>query len=498
MSSIHHNNTIKENKISENGKSLILPTNTNDIKNVNKILYESKKDQKPKENSNNEIEKSKENSQAKENSISKEKTNDQNNKSLNKIILKDIDPNNNKKEDNNNNTNSNNNKNQNIDNNPQEKISNTPNLIIENNQLNTPQPSNNQNNKISQEVNSNSSHSSNDQAASSATTETESNSIYKTYLPVSLFIINNNQKSNELKLATCIFCKGIAHDALLEEGNCSTVCCKQCYDIYCKLPSTSKKKVYNKNSNNILNRLILNYKIHCKNNSCKWEGLLKDLDSHLNTDCSKQVINCTNEGCNEQFLRENLESHLKICNYVLVECIHCHKKFPKIGLNAHFDICEEKLIECPLKCGEKIQRKKIEEHEKIECKKLIINCIYKDYGCDFQIERDKMNLHYKEKDHVIFVANVFNEKFKKVDKKLSEIKKCIELQESEEDININENYNKDKNKKDNTNNNENNNGNNNNSNNNNNNNNNINNNSNNINNNEKITRKKRHREGNLN
>ena len=467
MSSIHHNNTIKENKISENCKSLILPTNPNDIKNVNKILYESKKDsQKPKEN---EIEKSKENQ-------SKEKTNDQNNKSLSKIILKDIDPNNNKNEDNNNN---NNNKNQISNENNQDKNLNTPNLIIENNQLNTPQPSNNKN---SPEANS--SLSNNDQAS----TETEQNSIYKTYLPVSLFIINNNQKSNELKLATCIFCKGIAHDALLEEGNCSTVCCKQCYDIYCKLPSTSKKKVYNKNSNNILNRLILNYKIHCKNNLCKWEGLLKDLDNHLNTECSKQIINCTNEGCNEQFLRENLESHLKICNYVLVECIHCHKKFPKIGLNAHFDICEEKLIECPLKCGEKIQRKRIEEHEKIECKKLIINCIYKDYGCEFQVERDKMNLHYKEKDHVIYVANVFNEKFKIVDKKLSDIKKCIELQESEEDININENYNKDKNnKKDNNNKNNENNKNNDNK-----------NNDNNNNNNEKVTRKKRHREGNSN
>ena len=98
MSSIHLNNSIKENKISENCKSLILPTNNNDIKNVNKILCESKKDsQKPKEN--NEIEKSKENSQ------SKEKTND---KSLNKIILKDIDPNNNNKNEENNNNNDNN------------------------------------------------------------------------------------------------------------------------------------------------------------------------------------------------------------------------------------------------------------------------------------------------------------------------------------------------------------------------------------------------------
>ena len=471
MSSVHINNTIKENKISENCKSLILPTNNNDIKNVNKILYESKKDsQKPKEN--NEIEKSKENSQL------KEKSND---KSLNKLILKDIDPNNNNKNEENNNNNNDNNKNSTNHENNQEKITNTPNLTLENNQLNTPQPSNS-NNKISQELNSNSSLSSAEQTTTTTEKEKESeqNSIYKTYLPVSLFIINSNQKSNELKLATCIFCKGIAHDALLEEGNCSTVCCKQCYDIYCKLPSTSKKKVYNKNSNNILNRLILNYKIHCKNNSCKWEGLLKDLDNHLNSDCLKQIIKCTNEGCNEQFLRENLESHLKICNYVLVECIHCHKKFPKIRLNAHFDICEEKLIECPLKCGEKIQRKKITEHEKNECKKLVINCIYKEYGCEFQIERDKMNAHYKEKDHVIYVANVFNEKFKKVDKKLSDIKKCIELQESEEDININENYNKDKNnnKKDNNENNK------------------KDNNENNNNNNEKIIRKKRHRDGN--
>ena len=475
MSSIHLNNSIKENKISENCKSLILPTNNNDIKNVNKILCESKKDsQKPKEN--NEIEKSKENSQ------SKEKSND---KSLNKIILKDIDPNNNNKNEENNNNNDNNKNSTNHENN-QEKTTNTPNLTLENNQLNTPQPSNS-NNKISQELNSNSSLSSAEQTTTEKEKESEQNSIYKTYLPVSLFIINSNQKSNELKLATCIFCKGIAHDALLEEGNCSTVCCKQCYDIYCKLPSTSKKKVYNKNSNNILNRLILNYKIHCKNNSCKWEGLLKDLDNHLNSDCSKQIIKCTNEGCNEQFLRENLDSHLKICNYVLVECIHCHKKFPKIGLNAHFDICEEKLIECPLKCGEKIQRKKIAEHEKNECKKLVINCIYKDYGCEFQIERDKMNAHYKEKDHVIYVANVFNEKFIKVDKKLSEIKKCIELQESEEDININENYNKDKNKKDNNENNKKDNNENNKK---------DNNENNSNNNNEKIIRKKRHRDGN--
>ena len=92
-----------------------------------------------------------------------------------------------------------------------------------------------------------------------------------------------------------------------------------------------------------------------------------------------------------------------------------------------------------------------------------------------------MNAHYKEKDHVIYVANVFNEKFKKVDKKLSDIKKCIELQESEEDININENYNKDKNNNKKDNNNENNK---------------KDNNENNNNNNEKIIRKKRHRDGN--
>ena len=187
-----------------------------------------------------------------------------------------------------------------------------------------------------------------------------------------------------------------------------------------------------------LKRSLYEFKMYCinKQQGCKWEGELRELDNHLlnsNPGQQKQLdgcqfmqINCLH--CAEVFLRSDIQFHQETaCLKRPFSCEYCNEfdsTHEDVTIN-HWSLCGCFPVLCSNECGETIERQNLESHVADHCPETIIDCDFEYAGCDVKLPRRDMPTHIKERavEHLSLHAK----NYKAVVDKLKEENKQLKL-----------------------------------------------------------------------
>ncbi len=198
----------------------------------------------------------------------------------------------------------------------------------------------------------------------------------------------------------CTICTSILTDPVLTEC-CGQLFCDGCLKNW--LQSQRKKTCPHcrkANFNNIkdlrMKRAIDSLKIYCPNRSKRCDKIttLGECNQHLEK-CLFVEVSCTKK-CGERMLRKELQDHEdNKCPNRRVQCQYCtlegmHKE---ITVKSHLDKCPLFPISCPNNCGyEKIQRKNLADHQKV-CPLEPVKCPFFEAGCTEMILRKDLAAH---------------------------------------------------------------------------------------------------------
>ena len=152
-------------------------------------------------------------------------------------------------------------------------------------------------------------------------------------------------------------------------------------------------------------RKALSLKVRCphKAEGCEWEGELRSLEKHLNTnssagECRYVDVDCP-YACGERVQRRSLEEHKsQRCPLRPFTCRYCnHKATHQKVTKEHWSVCEKHPLPCPNECGvKKIERKHLKRHLEQTCPLEVIQYNFSYAGCGAQIQRCLMSAHMKE------------------------------------------------------------------------------------------------------
>ena len=152
-------------------------------------------------------------------------------------------------------------------------------------------------------------------------------------------------------------------------------------------------------------RKVLSLKVKCpyKAEGCEWQGELRSLEQHLNTnssagECRYGDMDCP-YACGERVQRRSLEEHKsQRCPLRPFTCQYCnHKATHQEVTKEHWPVCEKYPLPCPNKCGEeKIERQHLKGHLEQTCPLEVIQCDFSYAGCGAQLQRRLMSAHMKE------------------------------------------------------------------------------------------------------
>ena len=152
-------------------------------------------------------------------------------------------------------------------------------------------------------------------------------------------------------------------------------------------------------------RKALSLKVRCphKAEGCEWEGELRSLEQHLNTnssagECRYVDVDCP-YACGERVQRRSLEEHKsQRCPLRPFTCQYCnHKATHQEVTKEHWPVCEKYPLPCPNECGEEeIERQHLKGHFEQTCPLQVIKCDFSYAGCGAQLQRRLMSAHMKE------------------------------------------------------------------------------------------------------
>ncbi len=170
-------------------------------------------------------------------------------------------------------------------------------------------------------------------------------------------------------------------------------------------------------------RQIDSLKIYCPNRSkgCKDTMTYSDRNTHLEK-CLFVEEKCC-EKCGEKILRKELEDHQQNkCPNRQVNCRHCQSKgmYKDIGTETHFQICPGYPLPCPNDCGQKdIQRQDIEGHKQV-CPLELVACSFSEAGCG-DIQRKDLDAHVASstQQHLALVMATMTSTKKQLTEKLT-------------------------------------------------------------------------------
>lgn len=155
-----------------------------------------------------------------------------------------------------------------------------------------------------------------------------------------------------------------------------------------------------------LSRTLKGMKIFCihANSGCEWQGLLGDVDKHLNTlslDDDMKTVGCMYEPvpcdyCNVLIKRQSLSHHqVEECRKRPFSCDYCHEyasTCDDVTLN-HWLHCPSRPVTCPNECGVYPERRDLQQHLCNECQMATVKCQFSCYGCDAVVKRKDMPDH---------------------------------------------------------------------------------------------------------
>lgn len=137
---------------------------------------------------------------------------------------------------------------------------------------------------------------------------------------------------------------------------------------------------------------------------CRWNGQLINLQVHLEK-CDFRTVACLN-GCGLRMNRLHLQMHqASECPSRKEPCSLCGEAVP-IDHSQHNAVCVQAKIACPENCGAEFIRKKLNDHQKLDCPNFKISCHFAGAGCDFKCLRGELNQHLRSDygRHVDMVA----------------------------------------------------------------------------------------------
>ena len=190
-------------------------------------------------------------------------------------------------------------------------------------------------------------------------------------------------------------------------------------------------------------RNVLALKVRCphKAEACKWEGELGSLEQHLNTnsfagECRYVDVDCP-YACGERVQRRNVEEHKsQHCPLRPFTCQYCNHEatHQKITVE-HWLVCEKYPLPCPNECGEEeIERQHLKEHLEQTCPLEEIKCEFSYAGCGAELQRRIMSAHMKEgmEAHLSLVSKKVPELEKVVQQLIDQIKQQENLIKQQE------------------------------------------------------------------
>ena len=146
----------------------------------------------------------------------------------------------------------------------------------------------------------------------------------------------------------------------------------------------------------------------CDNSSegCQWEGLLGELQQHLNTEpasenrlegCHYTRLDCRH-GCGEAFKRMDITDHEEACPSRLFDCGYCLEFRSTIEdiVRNHHPICRVYPVDCPNDCGTGLLRHEVKHHTSTDCPLEVIGCDFEYAGCNVRLARNKLPDHLTE------------------------------------------------------------------------------------------------------
>ena len=149
-------------------------------------------------------------------------------------------------------------------------------------------------------------------------------------------------------------------------------------------------------------RKIKSLHVMCTNKErgCKWQGELNDINNHLrNSDgCQFEDEKCSNE-CGKILQRRCLANHVETeCPRRKVDCQYCHITGEHQFIEGeHKEQCPKLPLPCPNKCEEgSVPHEDMEAHRK-ECPLEMVQCEYRNVGCEERMMRKRKKTHEEEK-----------------------------------------------------------------------------------------------------
>ena len=214
----------------------------------------------------------------------------------------------------------------------------------------------------------------------------------------------------------CTLCKGIYKDPTIDD--CGHVYCRDCLSTYMETsltcPVSSNPLDKNKiNSIKFIASILDKQFVYCKKRflNCQWVGKLFDLEAHLKNECLKNEVKCRNLDCKKFVLREEEEAHYLVCEHKRVPCKDCGNEILLSDQFNHSKVCTKYKVDCYQKCGELIERGKLDFHAKSICENSIVQCIYYAQGCLEKILKKNFSAHLTEFNdkHQILIFKKFED-----------------------------------------------------------------------------------------
>ncbi len=196
----------------------------------------------------------------------------------------------------------------------------------------------------------------------------------------------------------CSICVEVLKNPMLTDC-CGQHFCEQCLQNWLQTQGQRtcphcRAQCFNYIKSLPMKRAIDSLKIYCPNRSkgCDKIITLGERNQHSKK-CLFVEISCTKK-CGERMLRKELQDHEDRCPNRLVLCKYCNTKgMYKEITKSHLDECFFFPIACSNNCGhEKIQRKKLAGHQKV-CPLEPVKCPFFEAGCREMIPRKDLAAH---------------------------------------------------------------------------------------------------------
>lgn len=200
----------------------------------------------------------------------------------------------------------------------------------------------------------------------------------------------------------CVACKYVARNPTTPD------CCGRCFCQGCVKPVKEKgdpcprcgREITHIMPQVLYKETIEGMQVKCKNSAkgCEWEGLLRELDGHLDertTGCMFVEVPC-HKGCGMKVERGHIETHLNnVCAERQYYCQYCNKPGTYRNIcTDHWPECAYKPIQCPNRCGVTCEQSMLEEHTAM-CPLSEIQCFYSSAGCTAKFLRKDEEDHSK-------------------------------------------------------------------------------------------------------